>query len=206
MDELSEDSPWLPLVLASDLADRLRHGPALSVLTICVVFTFFSFLGSWLDLLLTLTFLLRNSALLTSWLRNLTTVQTAVSFVLVVLASWLIFSLVRPALFSKDVVAWKGPGRPYMIPCRTSHTRVFPQKHSFTYSYLAVGAPVGYQGNVNGLVSIDQPTQCASWLVAGSSTRGWYDINALDYLQRGHNDLGLRGKLDDFLKSQVRCL
>ncbi|KAK2597467.1 hypothetical protein QQS21_005937 [Conoideocrella luteorostrata] len=31
---------------------------------------------------------------------------------------------------------------------------------------------------------------------------GWYTVDADDYLQRGHNDCGLRGKLDEYLRSQ----
>ncbi|POR39029.1 Uncharacterized protein TPAR_00771 [Tolypocladium paradoxum] len=202
MDGLSDDSPWLPLILAIDCADRIIHGDTLPIFLLCVIFAYLSSLGSWLDPLLTLIFLaLGNGALVTSWIRNSAAVQTAGGSVFVVLASWLIFSRIRSALNSRDDVAWKGPGRPYLIPCRTSHTRVFPTRHSFSYSYLVVGAPVGYKGNVNGIVSIDEPEQSASWPLAGS-TKGWCDVNALDYLQSGHSDFGLRGKLDSYVRSQ----
>lgn len=204
MDGLSDDSPWPLPVLAIDFVDRLIHGGTLPALILCVIFAYFTFLGSRLDLLLTVIFLtFRNAALVTPWIRNSATAQAAIGSVLAVLAGRLIFRLIRSALGSRDAVAWDGPGRPYLIPCQTSHTRVFPKKHSFSYSYLVVGAPVGYRGNVNGIVSIDEPEPAASRLLAGSRAKGWYDVNALDYLQRGHGGLGLRGKLDNYLKSQV---
>ncbi|KAL8910450.1 MAG: hypothetical protein Q9171_004244 [Xanthocarpia ochracea] len=35
--------------------------------------------------------------------------------------------------------------KPLLFPSKTSHTRLFPKKHSFTYSYLLVGIPVGWR-------------------------------------------------------------
>ncbi|KAI1850716.1 hypothetical protein JX266_003998 [Neoarthrinium moseri] len=88
---------------------------------------------------------------------------------------------------------WSGPTKPLLFPCRTTHTRLFPKKHSFTYSYLMVGVPVGWEGSAGGMIST------ASRDVAST---GWYQIHAADYLERGNGHLGLRGKLDDYLKSQ----
>ncbi|KAI6315813.1 hypothetical protein MCOR34_004520 [Pyricularia oryzae] len=83
------------------------------------------------------------------------------------------------------------PGKPLLVPSRTTHSRMFPEKHSFSYSYLLVGIPVGWTGAAGGLVSADTPLQ-----------RGWYDVDAADYLARGRGYLGLRGKLDEYLESQ----
>lgn len=81
--------------------------------------------------------------------------------------------------------------RPVILPCRTTHSRVFPQKHSFSYSYLFVGIHVGWVGCSGNLLSADN-----------SSTRGWWHVDPADYLARGDGHLGLRGKLDVYLRSQ----
>lgn len=91
------------------------------------------------------------------------------------------------------------PTRPMLFPCQTTHIRLFPKKHTFAYSYLMVGVPVNWEGASGGMVSSGgQP-----WW-----RRGWYQVRAADYLERGGGHLGLRGKLDAYLISQVRltCL
>ena len=83
---------------------------------------------------------------------------------------------------------------------------MFPKSHSFAYTYLVVGIPVGWEGNANGMVSAGVKTETGlwSWFSWDRSTRkGWYDIDAANYLQRGSGHLGLRGKLDAYLESQV---
>lgn len=97
-----------------------------------------------------------------------------------------------------------GPGKALFFPCRTTHSRMFPQKHSFSYSYLAVGVPVDWEGTAGGMVSVGvDPGWTLSWLSPSSSARkGWYSIDAGDYLERGKARLGLRGKLDEYLRNQ----
>ncbi|KAL1858300.1 hypothetical protein VTK73DRAFT_7845 [Phialemonium thermophilum] len=101
----------------------------------------------------------------------------------------------------KQQPSWSGIGRVLLFPCTTTHSRLFPQKHAFTYSYLVVGVPVGWEGEVGGLVSagVKGPGNKwpASWL-----RRAWFDIDAGDYLERGRAHLGLRGKLDEYLRTQ----
>ncbi|KAI1086770.1 hypothetical protein F5B19DRAFT_118160 [Rostrohypoxylon terebratum] len=92
-----------------------------------------------------------------------------------------------------NLSTWDGPGRPLLFPCKTTHTRFFPKKHSFEYSYLLVGIPVGWTGTAGGMISNDGN---------GTGTKGWYNVNAADYLERGGGHLGLRGKLDAYLKSR----
>ncbi|CAK7206995.1 hypothetical protein SEUCBS139899_009803 [Sporothrix eucalyptigena] len=87
---------------------------------------------------------------------------------------------------------WTGPGKPLLLPCITTHTRLFPKMHSFVYSYLVVGVPVGWTGACNGMISVAGARQ----------KKGWYHIDAEDYLERGNGHLGLRGKLDAHLVSQ----
>lgn len=102
---------------------------------------------------------------------------------------------------------WQGPGKPYLIPCRTTHQRFFPKRHSFSYSYLSIGIPVGFEGSVNGMIGVKE-SYIISWsnyLVGKRIPRSWYTVRASDHLQRDQDKLvGLRGKLDDYLQSEVR--
>jgi hypothetical protein len=97
--------------------------------------------------------------------------------------------------------------KPMLFPCQTNHTRFFPKKYTFSYSYLLVGAPIGWRGSVGGMVSADTEQDSRAWyyrifsLKAGNS---WYVIDGDYYLGRGHSESGLRGKLDEYLISQVR--
>lgn len=86
-----------------------------------------------------------------------------------------------------------GPLKPLLFPCQTTHTRLFPKKHSFAYSYLMVGVPVDWEGVAGGMIATGPPDQARN---------GWYQVHAADYLERGGAHLGLRGKLDSYLQSQ----
>lgn len=88
--------------------------------------------------------------------------------------------------------------RPLIFPSRTTHTRLFPKKHSFSYSYLLVGIPVGWKGSVASMISTD--IQADDNL---NVSQAWFHVNAQDYLERGQGKLGLDGKLARYLKSQV---
>lgn len=112
------------------------------------------------------------------------------------------FLLARCLLATANSPRPAGPGQVMLFPCKTTHSRLFPKKHSFVYSYLVVGIPVGWEGISGGLVSSYSGKQ--SWL--SFSGRGWYHVDPADYLNRGDGQLGLRGKLDAYLKSQVRAM
>lgn len=92
------------------------------------------------------------------------------------------------------------PLKPLVFPCRTSHTRLFPKKHSFSYSYLFVGVPVDSEGSTNGIISADSKS---SPLFDSKRERAWFSVESADYLNRGDSPSGLHGKLDDYLRSQV---
>ena len=79
---------------------------------------------------------------------------------------------------------------PLLIPSRTSHSRVFPQKHNFSYSYLYVGIPIGFRGPVSKALSVD------------SQRRSWFHVTAEDHLTRGNDHLGLAEKLKRYLHAQ----
>ena len=92
------------------------------------------------------------------------------------------------------------PLKPILFPCRTSHTRIFPKKHSFSYSYLFVGIPVGWRGWISSILTADLNT--LPWRDR-KPKNGWFNVDSADYLARGDSVHGLRGKLDVYLESQV---
>ncbi|OWP01756.1 hypothetical protein B2J93_2348 [Marssonina coronariae] len=78
-------------------------------------------------------------------------------------------------------------------------------KHSFAYSYLLVGIPVGWQGSVGGMISVDsdeKPRTWFQWLSVMGNTGAWFTINGDDYLERGHVEGGLDGKWRRYLEGQ----
>ena len=94
----------------------------------------------------------------------------------------------------------RSPFRPLILPCRTSHARLFPKKHSFSYSYLQVGVPVGWKGRVASIVGTDLDTQ------KDPGSHRWspmFRVEAGDHLDRGNDQEGLKGKLAGYLKDQV---
>lgn len=96
--------------------------------------------------------------------------------------------------------------KPLVFPCRTTHTRMFPKTHSFSYSYLFVGIPVGWHGSLGSLLSAGLEgcfTETEKIKIAQQQQPSWFNVEAGDYLERGSHGLGLKGKLDMYLKSQV---
>ena len=92
--------------------------------------------------------------------------------------------------------------KPFIFPCQTSHSRMFPKTHSFSYSYLMVGVPVGWQGSIGSMISadLDHIPQLGSGQPL-KLQRAWFSVEAADHLERGNVHLGLRGKLHKYLKS-----
>lgn len=76
---------------------------------------------------------------------------------------------------------------PLLLTSRTSHSRIFPKKHAFSYSYLFVGVPVGMHGRVANVLSVD------------SQRAGWFNVRAADYLNKGDSDSDLSRKLKHYL-------
>jgi DUF1365 family protein len=90
---------------------------------------------------------------------------------------------------------------PQMFPCRTTHTRFFPKKHSFSYSYLYAGVPIGWVGTVKSFLSADTADPALhNHLHASCGT--WFSIDGLDYLQRSTGGKTLVQKLHEYLSSQ----
>lgn len=116
------------------------------------------------------------------------------------LIAFIVFQSARWLSAPSNTSHWKGPGKVLLFPGLTTHTRLFPKRHTFDYSYLVVGIPVGWEGISGGMISSSSKEH--SWL--SLSKRGWYHVDPEDYLDRGNRDLGLRGKLNAYLRSQVR--
>lgn len=89
--------------------------------------------------------------------------------------------------------------QPLIFPCQTTHTRIFPKKHAFGYSYLLYGHPVIPSGvATDGRdISNGRDRSLGSW---------WLCVRAKDYLKRGQSSLGFYDKLQSFLREQVRIL
>jgi Protein of unknown function (DUF1365) len=171
-------------------------------------FGYYSLFGGWLDTVLLLAFSLwRQRAPILDCLPldrdSLQSVALALpGFVL----GFVIFQLLRLLVATQDGPRWNGTAKPLLIPCRTTHERLFPTKHAFSYSYLMVGIPIGWVGSAGGMLSteIKNESGILSWFSFRPAVRkAWYDVDPAGYLERGSSHLGLRGKLDAYLKSQV---
>ncbi|TKA67419.1 hypothetical protein B0A55_11282 [Friedmanniomyces simplex] len=79
---------------------------------------------------------------------------------------------------------------PLLLPSRTTHSRLFPKKHAFSYSYLLVGIPVGMHGRISRLLSVD------------TQQPGWFHVDSADFLDRGHEGSTLAEKLNAYLHTQ----
>lgn len=99
-----------------------------------------------------------------------------------------------------DILA-KGPLGFRVFPCQTTHTRLFPKRHSFSYSYLLVGVPLPLKPQFASSSSKDP----IEW---DASHRGkpmfWFSVRSEDHLERDGAGKSLRAKLDQYLRDQVR--
>lgn len=201
MDGLSDDSPFSSVVLVADWIDR--GGFWLLVLLFTILWYHVTHRQSDLVIIvICLAWNLRCSIIPLCY-------ELACSRL--VLGSVVLIAIVSIG-FQFFGYMWKwghvdepqnGTPSAYLIPCRVTHSREHPKKHTFSYSYLAVGIPIGYRGNVNGMISVDDPDASTSWLSKIWRARNWFRVDAADYLERGKNKLGLRAKLDRYLRSQV---
>ncbi|KAI4720385.1 hypothetical protein E4T48_03345 [Aureobasidium sp. EXF-10727] len=86
---------------------------------------------------------------------------------------------------------------PLLLPGRTTHSRMFPQKHSFAYSYFSVGVPVNFKGCAGSMLSTN-----LELLPPSQRRKGWFDVNAADYLYRGGEERGLEARLRCYLRGE----
>ena len=88
-----------------------------------------------------------------------------------------------------------GRPKPMFFPVQTSHTRLFPKVHSLSYPFMWTGIPVGFRGNIGGILSCDCEIK--------KSLPAWFTVDARDYMGRGNDNSGLDGKLQQFLVAEV---
>lgn len=91
--------------------------------------------------------------------------------------------------------------QPRMFPCRTTHTRLLPKIHSFSYSYLYAGIPVGWKGSANTLLAADT-FGSASQYGNLKFRKTWFSVEGSDHLQRTCTGTDLLQKLQSYLDSQ----
>lgn len=109
-------------------------------------------------------------------------------------------------LFDSTQPATTECGRPLLLKCETTHRRVFPKKHAFTYSYLVAGIPVSWKGQAGGMLSAEVPPTphpLAKLAPRGAKQMTWFQVSPEDHLDRGGANMGLRDKLDAYLRSEV---
>ncbi|KAH8881607.1 hypothetical protein GQ53DRAFT_474117 [Thozetella sp. PMI_491] len=180
-------------------------GPLLPVGAFAVATAFTTLYGGIADLALVVAFTLVRQRHVLSGLVSSAALEKVWTVGQGTVAAFAVFQLVRYAWTRSAGPRWPGPSKVLLFPSRTAHSRIFPEKHSFSYSYLVVGVPVGWEGNANGMVSVGVKGESglSSWFSFKRGVqKGWYSIDAADYLERGNGHLGLRGKLDAYLASQ----
>lgn len=178
-------------------------GDCSSFLALSAVAAFYAVAGTKLDMVYSAALLACfNWDVLTSYIPTITRCFPS----LFICTGVMVAALFNFAPLTSRKSTWQGPGQPYLIPCKTTHRRLLPKKHSFSYSYLTIGVPVDFRGSVNGMIAVDEnPVPSFGGLVpfANLLSRSWYYIQASDHLQRNHHGLCIRGKLNLFLLSEV---
>ncbi|KAH0352085.1 DUF1365-domain-containing protein, partial [Aureobasidium melanogenum] len=127
-----------------------------------------------------------------------------------------VFAFLILLMIFAGLITWRGEAEPYqaapeqtdespteqlipplLLPGRTTHSRMFPQKHSFAYSYFSVGVPVNFKGCAGSMLSSN-----LDLLPPSRRRRGWFDVNASDYLYRGGEERGLEARLRCYLRGE----
>jgi hypothetical protein len=128
-----------------------------------------------------------------------------------------VFAFLLLLMAFAGLIAWRGEAPPYrtipeqedkytteqllpplLLPGRTTHSRMFPEKHSFAYSYFSVGVPVNFRGCAGSMLSTN-----LELLPLAERRKGWFNVNAADYLYRGGEERGLEARLRCYLRGEV---
>lgn len=201
MDSLADDSPFNAVIVVADWIDRVRESYWLIVLPVVILLLY----GAYRQLdralfLICAAWNLRSSLLPLCY--DLARSKYTLGTLILTFAIWAgyrcLWIISRDASQRQDDLTGI-----YLLPCRVTHRRRVPKQHGFSYSYLTVGIPVGYRGSINSMISVDEPNTPTPWLSGIWRPKNWFRVDSSDYLERGNNKLGLRGKLDSYLKSQV---
>lgn len=200
MDGLSEDSTLLSAVLAADFIDRVTQN-WLYLLGVTLTFWGYHSCVGKLDIWLTLCFITWKCSTATILLQFIDLKQIGVvTGITLAICFFGCYILQMPSPWTGNGLT--GDARPRLIPSHITHTRLFPRKHSFSYSQLSVGVPVDYSGNSSGFIPNNEPS-LSTQLRPLFRPDVWFYVNPPDHLQRQHSPGGLRGKLDSYLESEV---
>lgn len=101
--------------------------------------------------------------------------------------------LMLASLYPRRLTSVSVFGKPLLFPVTLTHNRLAPVLNRFTHSVLMVGVPVGIKCQVGKILAID----------ADETLPSWFTFDSKRYLHRGDEHLGLREKLDVFLRDQV---
>ena len=200
MDGLSEDSTLLSAVLVADFIDRVTQNWLYLLIVTLTLWSYHAFVGKT-DVWLTLCFVTWKYSTATILIRYVDPKQIGVfTGITLGICSFGCYILQRTS--PRNGNGLNGDPRPRLIPSHTTHTRLFPRKHSFSYSQLSAGIPLDYSGNANGSTSVHGPS-LSTQLRRLSRPDAWFYVNSTDHLQRQRSSDGLRGKLDSYLESEV---
>jgi hypothetical protein len=105
-------------------------------------------------------------------------------------------------------------GKPLLFPVTFTHIRRTPVKDKFINQFLLVGVPVGIQLRIGNLLAIDDKSlqdvspppgggPVSFWMRVTAHLSCWFSFDAVRLLHRGDYGVGLRAKLDSFLRNQV---
>ena len=203
MDGLSEDSTLLSAVLAADVIDQVTQNWLYLLTVTLTLWSYHAFVDKT-DVWLTLCFVAWKYSTATILLRYVDLKQTGVATG-ITLAICFFGCYVLQMASPRNGNCLTGDARPRLIRSHTRHTRLFPRKHSFSYSQLSVGVPVDYSGNISGFISNDEPS-LSTRLRRLFRPDAWFYVNPTDHLQRQRSPGGLRGKLNSYLESEVSSL
>jgi hypothetical protein len=201
MDGLADDSPFNTVIAIADWIDTARESYWPAVLPFVTLLLYVTYRQS--DRILFFSCAAWNlRSLLSSICYNLARSKYTLGTLALAVTLWTSYQFLGATLrgVSQDDDDLNSI---YLTPCRVTHKRKTPKSHAFSYSYLTVCIPVGYRGCVNGLISVDEPDTPTTWLSTIWRLKNWFRVDSSDYLERDSNKLGLRGKLDNYLLSQV---
>lgn len=84
--------------------------------------------------------------------------------------------------------------RPYFFPLETTHTRVSPVKHKFSYNFTWAGIPLSEPLNCNGILAIFEK------MADNKPVSSWFTVDADDYLIPGTIGSIFEEKMTAFLE------
>jgi hypothetical protein len=99
-----------------------------------------------------------------------------------------VFAFLILLMIFAGLIAWRGEAQPYQaIP---------EQKDQSTTEQL--GVPVNFKGCAGSMLSTN-----LELLPLGQRRKGWFNVNASDYLYRGGEERGLEARLRCYLRGEV---